>query len=111
MPQQQIVYWYLRADADHDISTDVIALSIDGGTTWATSGVTYIPTGSLPPRPAAVDAANPPAAGLVGYWFRVLTGPGQTLPLNRGNNTIIGRVTDNPETPWFSWAVYVTDEQ
>jgi hypothetical protein len=54
---------------------------------------------------------NPAAAGFTGYWFRVLTGPGQTLPLTRGQNTIIGRVTDSPEVPWFSWSVYVTDEQ
>lgn len=112
MPQQQIVYRYYRADADHDISTDPFRFSIDDGVTWTDpSAATYIPTGSLPPKPAADDAANPPETGLTGYWFRVLTGPAQPLPLALGLNKVIGWATDSPETPRFSWETYVASTE
>lgn len=103
MPQAGKTYRYFRADADHDISNDPFAFSIDGGNTWITSTVTYIATGSLPPRPAAVDAGNPPAAGLTGYWWRVQTGPGNPMPLQLGRNVVRGKATDNPEEPHWAW--------
>ncbi len=107
MPQAGTVYRYLRVDADHDVSADTFALSLDGGLTWITSGITYIPAASLPPGPAAVHAANPPSAGFAGYWWRVLSGPGQPLPLATGVNEVQGRLTDSPEIPMFEWRIYV----
>ncbi len=107
MPQASTVYRYLRVDADHDVSLDPFALSLDGGLTWVTTGITYIPVGSLPPGPAAVHAATPTAAGFAGYWFRAMSGPGQTLPLAYGVNEVTGRATDSPESPQFEWRIYV----
>lgn len=106
MAQQGIIYRYLRADADHDVSADPFALSLDG-ITWVTAGVTFIAVGALPPRPAAVHAANPPDAGMTGYWWRTLTGPTTSFPLNTGRNIIHGRATDSPEEPHFAWTVTV----
>jgi hypothetical protein len=90
---------YFRADADKDISGDVFQFSTDE-VTWVTGN--YVPTGSLPPRAAAVHAANPPPTGLVGYWFSVLTGP-TGLALVRGNARMYGKAADSPETPHFGW--------
>jgi hypothetical protein len=95
---------YFRALADKDISGDVFEFSLDE-VTWVTG--TYVPVGSLPPRPAAVHAANPAPAGFTGYWFSVLTGPGSSLALQRGNETLYGRVTDSPELPHFGWSFQV----
>lgn len=111
MPQAGKVYRYFRADADHDISGDPFQFAIDGGTTWTLAGAAlYVPTGSLPPRPAAVEAdpLNAPLPGLTGYWWRVFTGPGQTLPLAVGRTVVRGRATDNPEEPHFFWTVDVS---
>lgn len=105
--QQGMIYRYVRADADHDVSGDPLTLSLDGGTTWITTGVTYIATASLPAAVAAVNTARTPPAGMVGYWWRILTGPGTSFPLNRGPNTVTGRLTDNPETPYFAWRIVV----
>lgn len=110
MPQRQVVPWYFRADADHDISGDPMALSLDG-VTWVTAGVSYVAVGALPPGPAAVHVANPPAAGFAGYWWVATTGPGQALPLAYGVNEVQGRITDNPYTPYFEWRVYVDSSQ
>jgi hypothetical protein len=108
MPAQAgTVYRYFRADADHDISGDPIALSLDGGTTWITTGVDYIAPGALPPGPAAVNAGTPPKAGFAGYWWRVLTGPTTSFPLARGLNAVVGKLTDSPEVPHFGWRVTV----
>lgn len=103
-------YWYLRVDTDHDISADGVKFSLTK-TTWPVTG-TFIPVGSLPPRPAAVHAANPPAAGLTGYWWRILTGPGLTttgLALTVPSTTVYAQITDSPEVPVVHWVLPVTD--
>lgn len=105
--QAGTIYRYLRADADHDISGDVLGLSLDKGVTWVTAGIDYIATEDLPPGPAAIDAAKPPPAGLTGYWWRILTGP-DDFALTLGQNVIRGELADNPETPHFAWTVNVT---
>lgn len=114
MPQKQEVYWYYRADATtgQDISGDPFRFSIDGGVTWTDpAAAVYIPTGSLPPKVAAVDAADPLDEGMTGFWWRILSGPGQPLPLALGLNDVIGWATDSPETPRFHWETYVDSWQ
>lgn len=103
--QAGTVYRYFRVDADHDVSADQLDLSLDGGTTWITSGIEYIPPADLPASCTAKDSTDPPARGYIGHWFRVLTGPGQTLPMRRGTNLVRGRLTDTPEIPYFTWTV------
>lgn len=103
-------YYYLRVDADHDISADVVKFSLTK-TTWPVTG-TPIAVGALPPRPAAVHAANPPATGLTGYWWRILTGPGLTttgLALTVPKTRIYAQITDSPEVPVMHWTVDATD--
>ena len=95
---------YFRTLADKDISGDVFEFSLDE-TAWVTG--TYVPVGSLPPRPAAVHAANPAPAGFTGYWFSILTGPGTSLILQRGGQRVYGRATDSPELPHFGWDLTV----
>lgn len=107
--QQGIVYRYFRVDADHDVSGDTLELSLDQ-TTWSSTGVVYIAPGNYPPAVTAANTATPARAGLVGYWWRALTGPGQTLPLQRGTVRVYGRLTDSPEVPWFSWKLYVAND-
>lgn len=102
--QAGTVYWYVRTDADHDISADQLQLSLDE-VDWSTTG-TFIAVDDWPPSVAAKDATCPAAAGLTGYWWRLLTGPAN-LALNRGYNRLYGRITDNPETPHFSWILDV----
>jgi hypothetical protein len=104
--QNGIVYRYFRVDADKDVSGDTLALSLDSGVTWI-AGATYIASGSLPPSVAAVNSASPPAAGRTGYWWQILSGPGQLLPLATGRNVVRGRLTDSPEVPHFAWTVNV----
>jgi len=104
--QQGIIYRFFRVDADHDVSTDALALSLDG-VTFSTAGVTYIAPGAYPASVTAANSSKPPAAGFTGYWWRVLTGPGQTLPLQRGSQTVYGQLTDSPEVPRFAWRVSV----
>jgi hypothetical protein len=97
---------YFRTLADKDISGDVFEFSLDE-TTWVTG--TYVPVGSLPPRPAAIHAANPAPTGFTGYWFSVLTGPGTSFAaLQRGEATMFGRATDSPELPHFGWHLTVS---
>jgi hypothetical protein len=103
-------YYYLRVDADHDISGDVVKFSLTK-TAWPVTG-TFVAVGSLPARPAAVHAANPAAAGLTGYWFRILTGPGLTttgLALTVPSTRIYAQITDSPEVPVMHWTVAPTD--
>jgi hypothetical protein len=103
-------YYYLRVDASSDISGDVVKFSLTK-TAWPVTG-TYIPVGSLPPRPAAVHAANPAAAGLTGYWWRILTGPGLTttgLALTVPTTRIYAQITDTPEVPVMHWTIDATD--
>jgi len=95
---------YFRADADKDISGDVVELSLDE---LAWSAAAYIATAALPPSIAAVDAATPPPSGRVGYWYVVLTGPSTPFAMLRGTNIVHGRCIDNPEMPHFGWTVYV----
>lgn len=103
--QAGTVYRYLRVDADHDVSTDILELSRDKAT-WFTAGVDYIPTVDRPASCIAADAAEPPTAGFGGYWWRILTGPSNVV-LNVGSNHIYGRLPDLPETPHFAWTVTV----
>jgi hypothetical protein len=103
-------YYYLRVDADHDISGDAVKFSLTK-TAWPVTG-TYTPVGSLPARPAAVHAANPAAAGMTGYWWRILTGPGLTttgLALTVPSTRIYAQITDSPEVPVMHWTVAPTD--
>lgn len=105
--QAGTVYRYFRADCDHDISGDNFELSLNTETGWFSIGVEYIAPIDLPASCVARDAADPPDDGFAGYWWRVMTGPGTPLPLQRGKNTVYGRLTDNTEIPHFSWDVFV----
>lgn len=109
MLQQGTVYRYLRADASKDVSSDVLELSLDGGVTWAATGVTYIAPEDRPPEVTAADAAQPAAAGFTGYWWRILTGPDGDWPLKTGVTTLRGRLTDSPEIPHFAWLIRVNE--
>jgi hypothetical protein len=102
--QAETVYRYFRADADHDISGELVEISADE-LTWHSA--TYIATGSLPPQVADVDAANPVPKNLTGYWWRVFVGPTGAFNIDRGSNEVFGRLTDNPELPHFGWIVLV----
>lgn len=104
--QSGTVYRYLRVDADHDVSTDVLELSFDAGTTWSSAGIGFIAHDDWPPGVATVDAGNPPPTGLTGYWWRFLSGP-DDVALEIGPNHVLGRVTDSPEIPHFGWTVQV----
>jgi hypothetical protein len=104
--QAGIVFRYFRIDASHDVSGDVLALSLDG-VTFSATGVTYIAPGAYPASVTAANSSKPPASGFTGYWWRVLTGPGQPLALQRGSNIVYGQLTDSPEVPRFSWRVSV----
>lgn len=106
MPQAGTVYRYLRVDADHDVSSDTLELSFDGGATWVSAGVAFIAEGSWPASVSAANTAAPAAAGLTGYWWRFLSGP-DDIALEIGPNRVLGRVTDSPEIPHFGWTVQV----
>jgi hypothetical protein len=103
-PQQGKINRYFRVLSDKDLSGDVFEFSLDE-VSWFTG--TYVPVGSLPPRPAAIHTANPAPTGYTGYWWSVLTGPGTSLLLNRGPAKIFGRATDSPELPHFGWSFQV----
>lgn len=100
------VYRYFRVDADHNVSNDVLELSLDA-VTWTSVGVTFVAQVDWPPAVAADVVNNPPATGLAAYWWRAMSGPGQTLPLTTGLVTVRGRLHDVPELPWFAWAIDV----
>ena len=106
MAQAGIVYRYFPILADHDVSADVLAVSLDG-VTWTSAGVNYVAPNSWPPSVTAAAEADPPPAGFSSYWWQVLTGPGQTLPLATGRNVVYGMLTDNPEIPHFGWVIQV----
>jgi hypothetical protein len=95
---------YFRVLSDKDVSGDTFEFSLDE-TAWFPG--TFVPVGSLPPHPAAVHTASPATAGYTGYWFSILTGPGTSLALQRGGQTVYGRATDSPEIPHFGWAFQV----
>ena len=103
-PQAGIVYRYFSVDADHDISSDTLEVSLDE-TTW--NALDYLPPVNYPPSVTAADTAHPPASGYSRYWWRALTGPGQALPLDRGVVLLFGRLTDSPEVPNFAWTFRV----
>lgn len=106
--QAGVVYRYLRADADHDISADLFEVTMTADeNNW--HAATYIAPGSWPASVIAVQANVKYAAkaGLTGYWYRILTGPGQTYPLKLGVNNLRGRATDTPESPHFGWSIRV----
>lgn len=101
------VYRYVRFDADQDITSDPVMAALDADPlVWAT--VDYIAPVNWPPSVAAADAGTPVAAGKVGYWFRLLTGPGTSFPLQLGTNVMHGKLTDTPEEPHFGWRIPVS---
>ena len=105
--QSGIIFRYFRIDCDHNVSSDPLALSIDNGVTWTTSGVTYVAPGSWPPSVINANTSNPVPGAMTGYWWRTLTGPATPFPLQSGNNTLLGKLTDSPEEPHMAWRVYV----
>lgn len=107
MPQGGIVYRYFCAFADHDISADPFALSIDAGDTWVSAGVVLVAVADLPPAVAAVNASTTPPAGCQPFWYRALTGPGTAFPMPFSSNAVLGHAGDDPETPQFGWLVTV----
>jgi hypothetical protein len=107
--QQGIVYRYFRVDADHDVSTDTLELGLSE-TAWSSTGVVYVAPDDYPPSVLAANAAKPSPTGFTGYWWRAMTGPAQTLPLQRGRNRVFGRLTDTPEAPHFSWMVSIPND-
>jgi hypothetical protein len=102
--QAATLTYYFRTLADKDISADPFSFSLDE-TTWVSG--TYVPVGSLPPKPAAVHAANPVPTGFTAYWWSVLTGPTTQLAVQRGEEQMFGRATDNPDSPHFGWVFQV----
>lgn len=105
--QASTIYRGLRVDASHDVSGDQLELSIDGGATWNATGVTAVATADRTPEMVAADAATPPAAGLTGYWWKVLTGPGTPYPLPTGTARVRGRLTDTPEIVRLAWSIEI----
>jgi len=102
---QDLDYRHFRVDADQDISADTVNFGIDGATFPATG--TFVSSGSLPPRVAAVDAQFPPQAGLSGYWFRLLLGPGQAIQPFVGVNTFFAQVHAAPQIKVLAWQVNI----
>jgi hypothetical protein len=96
-----VEYRYFSIDASHDITTDVVELSLDR-VTWVTA--THAAPTAWEIAQAAVDKPIP--AGKTRYWVRVLCGPAADLPVVRGRNVVTGRVTDTPEIPELTWTVY-----
>jgi hypothetical protein len=82
---------------------------MDNGGTFPYTA-TWFTTATAPP---GVVAQTPQAkSGLTWYFGRVTIGPGSgNIPLNQGRNTIIGRINDGRQYPWFGWDIYVQHTQ
>lgn len=94
-------YRYVSLDSDHDISASELELTIDG-TTWVTAEP--VDEADLPPTVVGLKA---PETGRTRYWWRILTGPGQTLvPTSTGQLRLRGRLTDTPEILEPRWVFY-----
>lgn len=96
-PYPGTVYRYFSIDADHDISADTLNLGLTAAT--VTTAAAYVPV------PSAGLLAAPPAVakGYTRYWWRLLMGTGQTLPLYSGPNIVLGILTETPEEDPHKW--------
>lgn len=102
---QDLAYRHFRVDADQDISGDTVKFGLDA-VSWPATG-TFVASNALPPRVAAVDAANTPQAGLTGYWFRIEIGPGQAVQPYVGINMIFAQVSAAPQTKILAWQINI----
>lgn len=89
---------FFSIDCDHDISASPLHLSLDGGTSF-TLAASYVAA------PSPRQLAEPPrvAAGFTRYWWTVLAGVGQQLPLSCGPNVFYGQLVDNPAVEPHAW--------
>lgn len=93
--------WF-SLDADHDISTFILQLSLDQiGWDNATYGT--------PPSDVVAEKAleRPIEAGMIRYWWFIQTGPTQTLKPVYGTNIFHGLLSENGNDHYERWRVYV----
>jgi hypothetical protein len=93
-----VVTRYFSIDADHDISGDAAAFSLDQ-VTWAPG--TYVPA----PTPRMLAAKPVVPVGLTRYWWSLLVGPGNTLVPDLGNSVVYGKLPDTPQQLYYSWPI------
>lgn len=97
-----IVPIYMAFDCDHDVTGDLIEVSLDK-VTWK-AALWEAPSSALI---AAANASCAVPAGLTRYWVRIYTGGtgADALPLLYGSNLVHGRLTDSPAVPYVVWRV------
>lgn len=102
------VYWYfpIYTPPSIDISAGLVELSMDQ-VTWVTADHTDPPAEVIA---TYVADCGVPAWATTPQWVRYLTGPATSLALSYGQNTVHGRLTDTPETPYFRWTVNVPND-
>lgn len=90
-------YVYLSVDAAADVSADplLVGLALDD-----------LPATAEPvpdPGPDLLAATPRPKAGHTRYWWRVLAGAGQDVPLSIGANTLYGLRGTEPAVQPHCW--------
>jgi hypothetical protein len=89
---------YFSIDADHDISGDVLSLSLDQAT-WVAATYVGAPSARLTSAKPAV------VTGMTRYWWSMLMGSAGGLVPDVGTDTVFGKLVDGSQTLIYDWPI------